>query len=367
MVIGACFAVGNALFNPAATAIVPDLVPSDRLSEANALLGAVRPAMLRLAGPALGGLTIAWAGPGAAFLVDAATFIASAALLAGMRPRPPAHGGADTSTGGASRPLRELAEGLRFVRARPWCWSWLVCVGVSMLAYYGPVEVLLPYVLLNDFSYDTGEAGRALGLILGAGGLGSVAASVLVGRFKLPRRFMTALYAGEAVAILSVGAYGLMTALWQAVLAGFVMGGLMTFTEVVWTTVLQRLVPRHLLGRVSGVDWFASLGLLPVSFALVGPLAQLFGARPTLVVGAVVGASMPVLLAVLVRGARAPERAAAARPAVDAVALPIVPAPARPFDDRRHDGPPAPESGGWQSGLPAATRAGGGRGGSRVR
>lgn len=347
LVIGACFAVGNALFNPAAMAIVPDLVPSDRLAQANALLGAARPAMLRLAGPALGGLTIAWAGPGAAFLIDAATFVVSAALLAGIRPRPPAHTGTDTAAGGASRPLRELVEGLRFVRARPWCWAWLVCVGVSMLAYYGPVEVLLPYVLLNDFSYDTGQAGRALGLILGAGGLGSVAASVVVGRFDLPRRFMTALYAGEAVAILSVGAYGLMTALWQAVLAGFVMGGLMTFTEIVWTTVLQRLVPRHLLGRVSGVDWFASLGLLPLSFALAGPLAQLFGARPTLVVGAVVGASTPVLLATLVRGARAPELAAAAPPPVGAVALPAVPAPAGPSDDRGHAGPPAPGSGGW--------------------
>ncbi|MBW3601601.1 MAG: MFS transporter [Actinobacteria bacterium] len=367
LVIGACFAVGNALFNPTATAIVPDLVPADRLAQANALLGAARPAMLRLAGPALGGLTIAWAGPGAAFLVDALTFVVSAALLAGIRRRPPAHPGTRTAADAVLPPLRELVEGLRFVRARPWCWAWLTCVAVSMLAYYGPVEVLLPYVLLNDFSYGSGEAGRALGLILGAGGLGSVAASILVGRFDLPRRFMTALYAGEAVAIVAVGAYGLMTALWHGVLAGFVVGGLMTFTDVVWTTVLQRLVPRHLLGRVSGVDWFASLGLLPLSFALAGPLAQLFGARPTLVVGALAGASAPVLLAVLVRGARAPERAAEGLAPVGVPAAPAVGALADPFDDHGHGGTPAPASGGRQSGLAPAARTGGRRGGSRLR
>ena len=41
---------------------------------------------------------------------------------------------------------------------------------------------------------------------------------------------------------------------------------------VIWTTMLQQLVPRELLGRVSSLDWLMSIGLVPVSYALTGPV-----------------------------------------------------------------------------------------------
>src|SRR5688572_4756828 len=63
--------LGDAFFNPAATAIVPDLLPDELLPQANALQGLVRPLTIRLIGPALGGFVVAIFGAGTAFIVDA--------------------------------------------------------------------------------------------------------------------------------------------------------------------------------------------------------------------------------------------------------------------------------------------------------
>ena len=48
---------------------------------------------------------------------------------------------------------------------------------------------------------------------------------------------------------------------------------------VVWNTLMNTLVPPEMLGRVSSFDWFVSIGLTPLSFAITGPVAELIGAR----------------------------------------------------------------------------------------
>jgi hypothetical protein len=58
---------------------------------------------------------------------------------------------------------------------------------------------------------------------------------------------------------------------------------------IVWATTKGRLVPRQLLGRVSSFDWFISIGLVPVSFAITGPVAAVFGPRTTLVGAGILG------------------------------------------------------------------------------
>ena len=82
----ALYGVGTAFFTPAFEAIVPDLVPEADLPAANSLDQFVRPITLRLAGPALGGALVACVGTGAAFSVDALSFLISAAAVFLMRP-----------------------------------------------------------------------------------------------------------------------------------------------------------------------------------------------------------------------------------------------------------------------------------------
>lgn len=302
--LGAGFGLGSGFFNPAAMALVPDLVPAEDLARANSFLGVARPAMVYIVGPILGGLLVTAAGPGAAFLLDAASFGVSIALLAAI-----AAGRSAVSTGQAG-PLRDIVEGVGYVLRTRWAWPWLLGAGVGTLAFHGPFDVLVPYLLFNEFGLDEGGVSRQMAYILAAGGAGSIVAGTALGQWQLPRRFMTTLYVGEAIGVAALVAFGLMWAPWHAVIAGGVLFTLFAVTDIIWTTTMQRLVPREMLGRVASLDWFTSMSLAPVSFGVAWALDAMLGARAALVVAGLSGAL--VLLALLaVPGAREPERAEA--------------------------------------------------------
>jgi hypothetical protein len=81
---------------------------------------------------------------------------------------------------------------------------------------------------------------------------------------------------------------GVVTASWQAALVYFVMSGCLASGLVIWVTLLQRHVPPELLGRVTSLDWFVSVSLVPLSFLLVAPVSAAIGAEATLVAGGVI-------------------------------------------------------------------------------
>jgi MFS family permease len=279
VVLVALYGVGAAFFTPAFEALVPDIVPASDLAAANALDQFVRPITLRLVGPALGGVLVAGVGTGVAFALDAATFVVSAIAVACMRP--PAH--ARSEHVGSS--LGAVTEGLRFVRSRVWLWGTLGSAAIAYLAFMGPAEVLLPYVVKNELE---GSA-RELGLVFAAGGVGAIGAALFMGQRGHPRRDVTVMYATWTIATLAVAGYGLATAPWQLMLACLVFNALETAGTIVWATIKQRHVPASLLGRVSSLDWLISIGLLPLSFALTAPAVALFGVRATLVGAAAIG------------------------------------------------------------------------------
>jgi MFS family permease len=171
------------------------------------------------------------------------------------------------------------------VRSRVWLWGTLVSAAFAYLAFLGPTEVLLPYVVKNSLHASAGQ----LGLVFAAGGIGSVGCAVVMGQRGHPRRDITVMYAVWTLATLAVAGYGLATAVWQLMLACLLFNVLETAGTIVWATIKQRHVPPSMLGRVSSLDWLISIGLLPLSFALTAPVAAAVGARATLVGAAVVG------------------------------------------------------------------------------
>ena len=114
---------------------------------------------------------------------------------------------------------------------------------------------------------------RTSGIVFAAGGIGSVGCAVLLGQRGLPRRDITFMYLTWTLATLAVAGYGLATAVWQLMLASLAFNALETAGTIVWATAKQRHVPAALLGRVSSLDWLISIGLLPLSFALTGPVS----------------------------------------------------------------------------------------------
>lgn len=281
MITAALYGAGTAFFGPAFDAIVPDLVPEELLPQANSLDQLVRPAAGRLLGPALGGLLIAWLGPGSAFLADAGTFAVSICCLLMIRARP-AVWSAERGTSAWS----EVKEGFSFVRSRVWLWGTLAAATLAYLLFLGPTEVLVPYIVKNSLH---GSAGQ-LGAILAMGGVGAIGASLLMAQRGMPYRSMTFMYLAWTCSTLMVIGYGLARFPWQLMLACFLFNAFESAGLIVWLTTKQVLVPARLLGRVSSLDWFISVGLVPLSYALTGPVVHLLGVRSTLVGAGSVGA-----------------------------------------------------------------------------
>jgi DHA3 family tetracycline resistance protein-like MFS transporter len=281
VLLAVAYGTAAAFFAPAFDAIVPELLPSDRLAQANALDQLARPLVLRMAGPALGGVLIAVAGSGAVFLLDGASFLISAGALLTLRMPPRA---ARVEGGSA---IRDLREGWDYVRGRAWLWATFASAAIAYLCFMGPVEVLVPLLV----KHELGGTAADLGLVFAAGGLGSVGCAIVMGSRGLPRRFITFMYAAWTGATLAVAGYGLSTTLWQLMAASLAFNALETAGTIVWATVKQRYVPGRMLGRVSSLDWLISIGLLPLSFALTGPVTAAIGARGTLVAGGLIGAT----------------------------------------------------------------------------
>ena len=151
----AFYGAGTAFFAPAFEAIVPDLLPAGELSAANALDQFVRPIALRLVGPVVGGGLLA-VSAGLAFAVDALSFAATFVAVLAIRPQP------RTSTEHQST-AAALKEGLNFVRSRIWLWGTLLSAAIAYLAFLGPTEVLLPFVVKNELAQvDPSEVRRLL-------------------------------------------------------------------------------------------------------------------------------------------------------------------------------------------------------------
>lgn len=299
------YGAGQALFGPSFHAIVPSIVPEEALVEANALGQIVRPASLMLIGPMIGGVITGTLGTGAAFLVDGGTFAWSAFMIWRMQART----AADPADRDPTASLwRDVKEGLGYVAAHRWLLIGMFGATLSLLATWGPWETLVPYIVKNDLVTNHARDGIALGLVYGAGGIGAVAAGLYLGqRAVLPRRPLTLLYLAWALGMFMTAFFGFVTTVWQAMIVGFVAEASIAVLVVIWLTLVQRLVPNELLGRVSSLDWMITIAGLPISFALVGPLAETFGADATLIAAGLVGGAITVLL-MFVPGARDPER-----------------------------------------------------------
>jgi MFS family permease len=288
---------GQALFAPAFSSIIPSIVDEDVLVEANSVGQVVRPLAMQAIGPLVGGVLLIL-GTGWAFIFDGLSFAASAICIQLMRVR-------RTSDEGEHEPLLpQIRAGIGYVRSQTWIWVALVTATVSLFCVWGPWETLMPFVISHDLS----GSGVDLALVFAAGGLGSVLVGILAAqRGSLGRRPLTVMYLAWALGMLMTAGFGLITAVWQGLFVAFVSEGSISLLIVIWYTALQRIVPDRFLGRVMSLDWMISIAGLPLSFAVVGPLANWIGTDQTLIWAGALGAAVTIA-AMFIPGALAPER-----------------------------------------------------------
>ena len=280
VVLQAVAGTASAFFNPASTGLTPMTISPERLQQANALRG-LSMASTGLIGTAIGGGVVTLAGPGWALAVDAASYGASAYLLAQIRLPPHV-------TLPPQSFLADLQEGWREFVSRTWVW--VIVVAASIGNMMSSVFVVLGAVVSK----------RALGgplawtVILSALALGSIAGGYVSLRIHVrrPLFFGSSLlgFLALPMALLAVHAPALLIAA-GALVAG---GGNMIFNSL-WETALQRHIPPTALSRVSAYDWFGSLAFQPLGLIAAGPLAVAIGTGATLWIAAAGVLAMAVL------------------------------------------------------------------------
>jgi H+ antiporter protein len=280
--------IGEALFIPSYTALVPQLLPEDQILAANGLEGMLRPLAQQAVGPAIGGLAVALLEPGLAIGMAAAAFMFSAACLWLM------HVDSRPERSAEERPtaLSDLREGVSYVRRTPWLWATLLFAFVAVFFFVGPFEVLTPFVI----SERVGGGSAEYGVLLATFGVGSAIGALGISSRPLPRRYLTVMLWTWGLGLLPLALFGIATELWILLIVALVIGITEGIGMVIWGTLLQRRVPDALRGRVSSLDFFMSLALLPASMALAGPAAEAFGLTAVFVVAAVASAvAAPVM------------------------------------------------------------------------
>ncbi|MQA81516.1 MAG: MFS transporter [Streptosporangiales bacterium] len=305
-VVSLVIGIGNGFTFPAYSALLPSVVPAEDLMAVNGVEGTMRPTLMQAAGPAFASMLIAASSPAVAIAVVTVLEIAGIACLLAMRPIPLRRDiqGEGGTTNPVSAVFGDLREGVRYMVRTPWLLSTLLFASVMILVIMGPIEVLMPF-LIKDRA-GGGPADHAL--VLAAFGIGGAVGSLGMASIKMPRRYLTAMIVMWGVACLPLIVVGFARQVWLIAAAVFVVGILFSAPMVIWGTLLQRRVPPALLGRVSSLDFFVSLVLMPVSMALAAPISAVIGLGATFLVAGVVP---PVLAVIAVVAARLPRDEAA--------------------------------------------------------
>ncbi|MFZ0179703.1 MAG: MFS transporter [Candidatus Dormiibacterota bacterium] len=295
VVISAVFGAADALFYPAATAVTPEILPAELLVQGSALNQTSQTVAQMLIGPALGGLLVAALGYQWAFALDGVSFAISASCVLAMasRPRP-------TLSGGSA--LSDAREGLRYVRSQRWLWVSLGAAGLANFAAFSPLGLLVPLLIRNVLQ----QGPLALGLVLAAGGVGGGATALLVAKFGAPRLRITSMWIGWGVSAMAIIGLAVAPNVWFAGSFAFIETGTLMYGNVLWSPIMQELVPPELLGRASSVDWLVSLSLSPLGVLVSGASAGAIGTRTTMLIGGCIALSVCGIL--FVPGVRDPER-----------------------------------------------------------
>jgi MFS family permease len=270
----------NSLGDTAKLALVPALarlaqMPSERVNardRAVARLGSVL-------GPFLAGAMIAGIGAANVLFVDAGTFCVSALLVAVGVPR-----SVDTREPphvrvSRTRYISELADGLRFVRAKTFL-LWMILVATVGNFFDQPLMTVVAPVYAKEIYGSP----ASFGALVGSFGAGAFAGSLLFGAVgrTWPRRwtFLTSYVVGPA---LIYGTLALSPPLVVAIVAALAAGLAFGPVNAIFATVTQENTPQHLLGRVFGVLTAIAQAAFPIGAVVAGFAVQRAGLIPTIV------------------------------------------------------------------------------------
>ncbi len=258
-------------FNPAVTASVPRLVSDDHLIRANSL-GEVARNLAAVVSPMLGGVVIAALGVHWAFLINALSYLLSAASEMFIS------GGALAPTAAQRRNTQGVRQTLEVLRASRPLFR-LICASL-MVNFFGMAVVLLPIFAVGRL----GGSSLDLGLVTScyaAGALVAIAGLAAWGPYLNKGRLIPPVLFFFGLGFLVLGWHlDLVTAM--VVMVG--LGLAATVSRMCYITIMQQNIPRDIHGRAFGIILAADTGLQPATYLLTGALVELIGLGHTLII-----------------------------------------------------------------------------------
>lgn len=267
----------SAFFEPARSAILPSIVSREELVAANAISGATWSAMLAL-GAALGGLIAGLFGAETAFIVDAATFLLSALLIAGVKPGERAAAATDQATEAPAATPRtatlaaffhELREGMAYVVSR----RDVALYAFSKMLWSLGGGILLLLTLFGKQIFPLGQDGAlSIGLLYAARGVGTAIGPIAAQRIFGASRQMLRRAVGLAFFLTTAG-YLLLSIAPSLPMAMLAVMLAHTGGSIQWvysTTLLQLEVEDRVLGRVFAIEYAALMLTTALSSYLTG-------------------------------------------------------------------------------------------------
>ncbi|GAA3485376.1 MFS transporter [Streptomyces yanii] len=259
-------AVCFALNSPARSSMIARLLPAEQLPAANAL-NSMTSTTGALVGPMLGGLIVGWWGYRAAYTVDAVTFTASLYAMWRLPPMLPERG--DGTGKGSGEKRASVADGLRFLGARPNLrMTFFSDLCAMVLAH---PRALFPVVAVVWYGGDA----KTTGLLVAAPALGALLGGVFSGWLGRIRRHGLAVIVAVACWGSAIAVFGLTRQLWLGLVLLALAGCSDTISMVFRNTMLQAAVPDEMRGRLQGVFIVVVAGGPRLGDFLAGSVADL--------------------------------------------------------------------------------------------
>jgi MFS family permease len=268
--MGALFGILNAIWWPAMSGVLPEILPKAKLQSGNAIIG-LTTNIGYIVGTLSGGILVATVGAGWGLLIDAISFFFAGLIVWFL----PILGKAQDASPGI---LHDLIVGWREFISRSWVIAMVFAFSLinmafeSMLSVLGPLNFNDPVTGPKQWSYNL--AALTTGMLIGG-------IWVLKVKFKKPLLVSMIL-----IAISSIWDFSLALdfPVIVTLLAGVFSGISLEVFMVTWMTSLQSHVPEESYSRVSSYDTLGSYGIAPLGIVVAGPLAMHFGVNTILFV-----------------------------------------------------------------------------------
>jgi MFS family permease len=261
--MGALFGILNAIWWPAMSGVLPEILPKEKLQEGNAVIGLMTNIGYIL-GTLAGGVLVSTIGAGWGLLVDATSFFIAGVIVWNL----PLIGKIKEKSPGI---FHDLVVGWREFISRTWVIAMVISFALinmafeSMLSVLGPLNFSDPVSGPRQWSYNL--AGLSVGMLVGG---------VWALKIKIDRPLLLAMV---LVAISAIWDFALAFnfSLPISVLASVFSGLSVEIFLVTWNTSLQSHIPEASYSRVSSYDTLGSYGIAPLGIVVAGPLAMHFG------------------------------------------------------------------------------------------